>query len=251
MEELLVYYAIKYQGDYNKIQKAILDNEIYTKTKIEEAIYSLQSNYITILSKHYPVALHQLDNPPYVLFYYGDIGLLNTKSITIVGMRQPSDYGQKTTKEFTEKLVKKGYHIISGMAYGIDTIAHLSCIKHQGKTIAVLGSGIDYCYPKINTQLYHLLKKEHLLISEYPNLTLPKPYYFPFRNRIVAALSKATLVTEAKKRSGTMITVGHALQLGKPVFCIPGSIYGHTGCLELIRDGAKLVITINDIIEEL
>lgn len=135
------------------------------------------------------------------------------------------------------------------MALGIDTVAHRSALRNNGKTIAVLGSGIDYCYPKSNEDIYQLMKQDHLILSEYPKGLVPLKENFPKRNRIIAGLSGAVLVTEAKQRSGTMITVGHALEQGKDIFCIPSRITDYLGCNYLIQQGAKLVNNVNDIIE--
>lgn len=135
------------------------------------------------------------------------------------------------------------------MAKGIDGVGHRTALKSNGHTVAVLGSGIDYPYPPMNKELYDQLKNE-LIISEYPGLTPPRKDYFPKRNRIIAGLSQKLLVTEADIKSGTMITVGFALEQGKDVFAVPGRIYGCKGCNALIQQGAKLVMSVEDILEE-
>ena len=127
-------------------------------------------------------------------------------------MREMSDYGKKATENFTTQLVKEGYTIVSGMARGVDRIAHKSAIAANGKTIAVLGTGIDYCYPKENRDIYEEMKKNHLVLSEYPWLVAPQKRLFPFRNRIISGLSESLLISEARVKSGTMITAGYALE---------------------------------------
>ncbi|MFV0393770.1 MAG: DNA-processing protein DprA, partial [Coprobacillaceae bacterium] len=201
------------------------------------------------VSKDYPEALKHINCPPFVLYYYGDLEYVKNKNIGVIGMRIPSPYGISATEKLTLDLVKHNYTIVSGMALGVDSIAHQSAIENNGKTIAVLGSGIDYCYPKRNNKIYQALKENHLIISEYPGMVIPSPTSFPKRNRIIAGLSESVLVTEAMLKSGTMITVGHALEQGKEIFCVPGRITDYLGCNYLIQQGAKLTNKIEDILE--
>ena len=169
---------------------------------------------------------------------------------SVIGKRVPSEYGSNITDKIVCDLVKNEYTIVSGMALGIDTLAHRSALKNKGKTVAVLGSGINYCYPKRNQDLYAQLKSNHLIISEKPGDYVPQAKDFPSRNRLIAGLSESVVVTEAEKRSGTMITVGYALDRGKDIYCIPSRIGDPMGCNLLIQQGAKLVLTVNDIIED-
>ena len=136
------------------------------------------------------------------------------------------------------------------MAKGVDGVAHQTAIDHHGKTIAVLGTGIEYCYPYCHKDIYEQLKKDHLVISEYPFMTSPQRKLFPFRNRIVAGLSQAVLISEAKRKSGTMITVGYALEQGKDVYAVPSRIDDYQGCNAIIQQGAKLILNVEDIIED-
>lgn len=246
MRKLLVYLALKYQGDYNKISKAILENELYDHKTIEQQVGQIKSQFVTILDEEYPILLRQLKHPPYVLFYYGDLSLTKYNCIAMIGMRECSEYGKTMAKYVTEQL-RDYCVVVSGLAKGIDGICH----KYARKTIAILGSGIDYCYPKENLSLYLQIKKEGLIMSEYPNKTPPKSFYFPWRNRIVAALSKGVIVIEAKRKSGTMITVSNALELGKMVYAVPCRIGDHDGTLSLIKDGAVCLDSPIDVIEEL
>lgn len=210
---------------------------------------------IDINSKFYPERLKNIDNPPKQLYCLGNIELLNYKNnIAIIGSRNYSDYGKKATKDFSEGLSKNEICIISGLAKGIDAFAHGGCLNVGGKTIAVLGSGIDVIYPKENEKLfYKIIENNGLIISEYPLGTKPEKQHFPARNRIISGLSDGILVIEARKNSGTNITVDFALEQGKDVFVIPGNIYSKTsdGTNFLIKEGAVPVTYYKDILENL
>lgn len=246
MRELLIYLAWKYQGDYNKIKKAIDHKEMYDSSEIQRTICRIKSKVVTILDEDYPNQLMDLKDPPYVLFYYGDLSLTKRYCLSMIGMRGCSKYGKEMATYFTQKL-RDDFVIVSGMAKGIDGICH----RNAKQTIAVLGCGIDYCYPSENKDLYEWIKKSGLIISEYPEMTKPRPYYFPWRNRIVAALGMGVIVIEAKKKSGTMITVSHALNLGRVIFCVPCRINDYHGTLSLIKDGAYCLESVQDIYDEL
>lgn len=249
MEEILLYFSLKYNGDFEKIYKALENKEKVDENQKKELLKKVSANYTTMVSKDYPSALKHISCPPFVIYYYGDLQFVNDKNIGVVGMRIPSLYGISATEKMVASLVEKGYTIVSGMALGVDAIAHRSAIKNNGRTIAVLGSGIDYCYPKKNKDIYEILKDKQLIISEYPGAVVPSPTSFPKRNRIIAGLSESILVTEAMLKSGTMITVGHALEQGKDIYCIPGRITDYLGCNHLIQQGAKLINKVEDIIE--
>lgn len=246
MRELLIYLSCLYLGDYGKIKKAIEENEKHPKDIILKEISKIKSQIVTILDEEYPSSLRTLKDPPYVLYYYGDLNLVNETCISMIGMRQCSDYGRNMATYFSSQL-SHDFVIVSGMAKGIDAMCH----RYAKKTIAVLGCGIDYCYPKENKDLYENIKNNGLLISEYPNKTSPKPYYFPWRNRLVAALGLGIIVVEANKKSGTMITVGYGLELGKTIFAVPGRITDASGTLGLIKDGAFCLESVEDIYEVL
>ncbi len=248
MEELLLYLSLLYKGDYQQITNGLkkdiqIDYEQLNKWKTE-----LKCNYITILDNEYPHSLRHLVKPPYVLYYYGDINLLKMPRIAVIGTRQPTSTGISNTKRITKELIAANYCIVSGLALGVDCIAARQCFD-KGKTIAVLGCGIDYCYPKENYAEYSEIKRNHLLISEYPNLTAPLKYMFPWRNRIIAGIADIILVTEAKSRSGTLITVGHGLDLGKEIYAVMDDNNGYNGCSELIELGATGVVNGLEIIE--
>ncbi len=249
MEKILLYFAFKYQGQFDKIYKAIIDKEEIDEEFLKENMEKMNCHYTTIVSDDYPEALKHIACPPFVLFYYGDLELLNKKTIGVIGMRRPSMYGEKVTQHLVKGLVEEDYVIVSGMALGIDGIAAKEAMKNKGYSVAILGSGIDYCYPARHRELYEELKKNHLVISEYPLDLKPEKWYFPARNRLIAGLSSALLVTEANLKSGTMITVGYALEQGKDVMCVPSDIFMSDGCNTLIQQGAKLVQNAKDIVE--
>ena len=248
MEEILLYFSLKYAGDFDSILKALECKEKIDEKLKKELFKDITANYTTLISPDYPTALKEIACPPFVLFYYGNLALVKNKCISVIGKRHPSTYGVECTAALAAQLVEAGYTIISGMAMGIDTIAHQSTITANGQTIAVLGSGIDYCYPHRNQQLYQVLKDHHLVISEYPGKFIPQKINFPRRNRIISGLSESILVTEANQQSGTMITVGHGLEQGKDIYCVPSRINDALGCNYLSQQGAKLVINVSDIL---
>lgn len=250
--KILAYLSVKYEGDWLKIYDAILKKETVKAAEVEKTLSSLKCKYVTLFDEEYPPSLKNVFRPPFTLFYYGDISLIQNheKCLSVVGSRESTFYGENCTREIVKE-VAKDFNIVSGMAKGIDTIAHTSSLDVGGKTIAVLGCGIDYVYPKENFELYEKIKKDHLIISEYPNDTPPKPYYFPIRNRIIALLSKALLVTEAASQSGTLTTVAVAISSGKDVMCIPYPFNQGSECNRIIKDGGFLVDSPKDVYEVL
>lgn len=208
---------------------------------------------VTIWDNTYPELLKQIYDPPIVLFCRGDISLLNSKGIGLVGTRTPTTYGKEVAKEFSSGLATRGYTVISGAAKGIDTIAHTSSLQSRGNTIGVLGNGIDRVYPAENRALYNQIAEKGLLTSEFLMGSKPDAPNFPRRNRIISGLSAGTIVVEAAERSGSLITAYFALDQNREVFAVPGSIKSRqsAGTHELIRQGAKLVDSVDDIVNEL
>ena len=209
----------------------------------------LTSPCITILDEDYPDYLKQkVCRPPLVLYYYGDISLIKdeNKNIAFIGSRKCSDYGQKITSQIVSEVAER-FNIVSGLAKGIDTCAHNACVNIIGKTIAVLGCGIDVCYPESNRRLYEIIKKRGLVISEYPSDTPPQASYFPMRNRIIVGLSRLIVITEAKKRSGTSISTAYALAMGKDVCCVPYPADNNSLCNHLIKQGAFMIEDAQDL----
>lgn len=216
---------------------------------------SAADNRYVIDQKHafYPELLKQIPDPPALLFVQGDIHLLNKWQLAIVGSRNPSASGRDSAFEFARYLASGDMVITSGLAAGIDAAAHKGALAATGKTIAVIGTGLDRVYPAVHRELAHQITDSGVMVSEFPLGTPPKAENFPRRNRIISGLSLGTLVVEAALKSGSLITARMAMEQGREVFAIPGSIHNplSRGCHQLIREGAKLVETANDIVEEL
>lgn len=218
-EELL-----KIKGIGEKIANQILDEKY--RSNLEQYIEYMEKYHvgiITILDEDYPKNLKNIYDPPIVLYYKGNRKLVNSnKIIAIIGCRNCSIYGENVSKKFSYDLAKEGISIISGMAKGIDRAAHIGALKEKGKTIAVLGSGLDRIYPSENLELYNeIIKNGGIVLSEYVIGTNANRLNFPARNRIISGLSDGVLVVEAKEKSGTLITVDFALEQGKDVYVVP------------------------------
>ena len=224
-------------------------------TTHSEALYirQCQHQFMTILDAVYPKLLREIYNPPAILFYRGNLQLLSRRKIGIVGARYATSYGLRVTEALVPKIVKEGFTIVSGLAKGIDSRSHEMAIQNGGQTIGILGTGLDVYYPYEKKELQQTMKQNQLVLTEYVNGSGPKKYHFPARNRIIAGLSLGVCVMEARKNSGSLITAQAAMDYGREVFAVPGSIFQSfsTGCHELIQDGAKCVQTIDDICEEL
>lgn len=211
--ETLIRLAIKYGGEYENIIKAIDSNDTADE-------YDVVDNAITIFDDEYPNELLNLRYPPLVLFYKGNIKLLNVdKKITVIGSRTPTEYSLKATKKLVEN--KQECVIVSGLAKGIDACAH----ENASKTIAVLGCGIDYIYPKCNYELFKRIEKDGLILSEYPKNTKPLGYHFPFRNRITVALGNEIYIAECKEHSGTTTAINEALDINKQIYVLPFDVF--------------------------
>jgi DNA processing protein len=202
---------------------------------------------------HYPALLRNAARCPIALYIAGNLEALNEPQLAIVGSRNPTAYGQDTAREFAEYLAARGLTVTSGLALGIDSAAHRGALRAEGITLAVLGSGIDVIYPHSNRPMAAEIQRQGALVSGFPLGTPPRPQHFPQRNGLIAALSLGTLVVEAARRSGSLITARLAAGLGREVFAIPGSIHSplSRGCHDLIRQGAKLTETALDILSEL
>ena len=204
---------------------------------------------ININEREYPQALKKIYDPPISLYVKGNIEKLNNKNIGIVGCRECTTYGKKSAEYFAYNLSKQNINIVSGLAKGIDSYAHLGSLNN-GNTIAVLGNGLDMIYPKENLELANeIVKRGGTIISEYPCGTKPDKMKFPARNRIISGISSGIIVIEAKEKSGTLITVDFALEQGREVFVVPGNInsINSVGTNDLIKQGARLVTTYEDI----
>ena len=234
--ETLAFYSYRYKGSWNAIANAVARHEEPVPCQIRE-------RYITILDDAYPQQLKQLRFPPWVLFFSGNIHLLNEPLITVVGSRELSEYGADLTVKACEEL-KKRFVLVSGLAKGADSLVH-KCALENGNSIGVIGSGLGTRYPKENSALYGVMMRRDLILSEYPYDTGVRKEHFPWRNRILAALGEALIVTEARYRSGTMHTVNEALALSKEIYTFPFPFESESGsgCNRLIADGANILYT--------
>lgn len=206
---------------------------------------------LSILDSNYPLELKEIYNPPVLLFYQGNIELLSKPKLAVVGARQASQIGCQSVKKIIKE-TNNQFVIVSGLARGIDTAAHVSALKNGGSSIAVIGSGLDVYYPTENKKLQEYMSYNHLVLSEYFTGEQPLKFHFPERNRIIAGLCQGIVVAEAKMRSGSLITCERALEEGREVFAIPGNIIDgkSDGCHHLIQEGAKCIISGKDILSE-
>lgn len=226
------------------------------RVDLGEELRRIADHGITLLSQDdplYPVALHRIHDPPFLLYMKGALTPADAASVAVVGSRRMTHYGREQARKFSFQLARAGFTIVSGLARGIDTAAHEAALAAGGRTIAVLGSGIGHLYPPENQALADRIAEQGAILSEYPVLYVPDKQSFPLRNRIVAGLSSGLLVVEAPARSGALITANQALEQGRSVFAIPGPIDrpSSEGCHRLIQQGASLVCSAEDVIEEL
>src|SRR5208283_1803977 len=224
--------------------------------KIEKEIEKAEHHKIrivTLFDKEYPEPLSHLDNAPPILYAKGDLIEEDRFALAMVGSRNMSEYGRKIAADLSYELASTGLTIVSGMARGIDTVSHSGALKAGGRSIAVLGCGLDICYPAENKELMTALSGSGCVISEFPLGTPPVRENFPRRNRLISGLSLGVLVVEAAARSGSLITAGFALEQGREIFAVPGNITSSNarGTNGLIKKGAKPVQSVGDIIEEL
>ena len=232
---------------HQKITEDFLDDQLSRLNKVDGRI-------VTIWDDEYPEYLRKIYDPPALLFVAGTIEKRDRFSIAIVGTRRPSAYGSTVTERFAGALAELGITIVSGLARGVDTVAHRTALQSDGRTLAVIGSGLDYIYPPENRRLATRIEQCGAIISEFFMGTKPDPGNFPRRNRIISGISLGTLVTETAENGGAMITASAALDQNRELFAVPGNITekNSVGTNLLIRDGqAKLVHSIDDIIAEL
>ncbi len=248
----------------NKLQEILrisLDKSHKILTNYRRMLnYNLQDAYthegihvIPFTESLYPKQLFDLIDPPVVLYAKGDISLLQSNKVAIIGSRKATDYSARALQSIVPPLVEKGIVIVSGLARGADTMAHKAAIRYGGKTIGVLGHGFFHLYPKENKSLAEEMAKHHLLITEFPPYIGPERWNFHLRNRIISGISRAIVVTEAALKSGTLITTDHALEHGKDVFVVPGPIDSKEslGTNSLLREGAIPIWNGEQILNEL
>ena len=252
-----------FEKSYSVLEKYI------TKEQFDKMCYALNSQFLdahilelesqnvkvlTYVSDGYPEFFFNVDNKPLIFYYRGDITLLNSVCVGIVGTRKPTIYGKQVTEKFSKALASNGITIVSGLADGVDSVAHLGALAVDGKTIAVMGSGFNCIYPKRNYELEKQIEQTGLVITEYkPNIE-PAQWHYPVRNRIIAGLSKAVIITEASLKSGTMHTKDYCLEYGIDIFAVPGEItsFSSSGANALIKNGqAEMALCSEDILSKL
>ncbi|MDE2765615.1 MAG: DNA-processing protein DprA [Chloroflexota bacterium] len=246
-----------------KLRAAGMDNGVVsaiaqTRAEIdpEEEMSRLKAQGVSALTWHadaYPRLLREVEDLPPVLYVRGELTPADARSITVIGTRNPTVYGREAAQHLASDLAKAGVTVVSGLARGIDGIAHRAALEQGGRTVAVLGSGVDVVYPPEHSRLAGEVAESGALVSEYALGTRPDSRHFPRRNRLLSGLSLGTLVVEGGEQSGALITVQNALEQNREVFCVPGSIYSPMSRLtnSLIAQGAKLVASVEDILEEL
>ena len=240
------------ESEYNKLISSYDDKRFNSFLKLT---LSKNVNFITLNSPEYPEILKKTANPPFILYYIGDLELLSSSCIAIVGSRLHSNYGTVVTEKYAKELAFNGFTIVSGLAEGIDAIAHNACLDIKGKTIAVLCGGLDRIYPSINTNLARrIVKSGGLLISENRLGVEPQKFLFPIRNRIIAGLSIAVILTEAQEKSGTKHTINYATDANRNIYCVPSSILNERGVYgnQLIK-ACQTFMTLSpqDVVEDL
>jgi DNA processing protein len=268
MQKLLVYFPTAedaWKADFQNLvssgigeklaEKIVAERNIINPDEEWEKLQKENIKMILLTNPDYPRLLKQIPNPPYVLYVKGEIDFNSRPMISVVGSRKYSDYGLRIVQGLVRDLVKAGIIIVSGMALGIDALAHRATIDNEGQTLAVLGSGIDdkSIFPKNNFNLSREICRNGAVISDYPFGTPAGIGTFPARNRLIAGLSLGTLIIEAGEKSGSLITAGLALEFNREVFAVPGPIYSPQsyGTNKLIQSGAKLVASAKDILDEI
>ncbi|UCZ51735.1 DNA-processing protein DprA [Bacillus shivajii] len=244
---------LHYGATYKQSTVLLQNMKRFTIEKVKKNLQERNIHVTTIFQRDYPPLLKQIYDPPWVLYYQGDLSILhNFLPISVVGTRHPSKYAYYELKQLIKPLIEHGFIIISGLALGIDKFSHEIAMNDNGKTAAVCAFGFENVYPRSNLSLFDSLKQSQLVISEYPPYVQPKKWHFPERNRIISGLSMCTLIVEAKEKSGSLITADLAMQQNRDVLALPGRLSQResVGTNRLIQQGAKLILSVEDILEE-
>jgi len=242
------------EGLRKGIARRILDGGLPERAEKEmRKAENAGAKVLTYQDPDYPVLLRELHNPPMVLFVKGRKIPLEQTFVGLVGSRNPTHYGLKAAQKISMDLAKRGVGVVSGLARGIDAAAHGGCLRGEGFTVGVLGTGIDVVYPKSNGKLFEEMIHKGAVVSEFPMGTAPEPRNFPIRNRVISGLSRGVAVVEAARKSGSLITAALALEQNREIFAVPGSIdsFKSAGTHWLIKQGAKLIENADDILDEL
>ena len=226
---------------------------LYPVERELELIRKYGCQVVTLYDAAYPLHLKEIDTPPVVLYVRGELTPEDALSVSLVGSRNAKDYGRKVSYRLSYQLAQRGLTVVSGFAKGVDTAAHRGALEAGGRTVAVMGNGLSVIYPATNSDLAEKIEASGALVSEFPMAARPKPRNFPRRNRIISGLTLGTVVVEASNRSGALITARLAAEQNREVFAVPGEIFSElsTGTHKLINDGAKLINTVDDLLNEL
>ncbi|GAA0461156.1 DNA-processing protein DprA [Alkalibacillus silvisoli] len=263
-----IFHYLDQYGDFEYLLHASpneIPQLIHTSMEDSQTIYSLlrndskkrilwqqfnNSKLFTWFDDHYPQSFRMIPDPPLILYYQGDLSLLKTNMISVIGTRTPSKKANEKVQHLLEPLIENSFTIVSGLAKGVDGMSHQYALDCGGKTIAILGFGFNHVYPSSNQALFKSIAQYGLLLSEHDPQTKPQKWHFPERNRLISGLSYATLIIEASEKSGTIITADQALEQGKEVFVIPDSIFltQAKGCHKLLKEGATPVTNGEEII---
>jgi len=230
------------------------ESKNFFEEKLLEKLNVEKARIVTIFDDEYPSKLQQIEGAPNLLYYKGSLNDINNISIAVIGSRKATTYGKWAAEKLVKELSEIGVNIVSGLAVGIDTIAHKTALKYKASTYGIIGCGINVVYPKKNLELFHQISESRgAVITEYPFDIQPVAFNFHERNRIISGLAEGVLVIEAQEKSGTLITAGHAANQGREIFAVPGNIDSlySKGTNALIRDGAKITMSTDDIVEEI
>jgi len=244
----------KIEGLGEKVAREILNGPLEKEVEKELSLLGkVGGKIVTLKDEGYPKRLRDIYDPPALLYVRGELRREDTLAIAIVGSRKTSPYGRWITEKIGQDLARHGVTVVSGMARGIDSVAHIGALQGGGRTIAVLGCGVDVIYPLENRNLFHQIIEHGAVLSEFPMGSPPEGGHFPRRNRIISGLSIGVVIVEAGSKSGSLITANYALEQGREVFAIPGNVgaQGSRGTNQLIKEGAKLVESSEDILEEI
>ena len=248
--DALIACAIKYQGRWEDIYNSVSRREEFTAEEVRRLLSSLHCKAVAFNDPEYPIEIKmRCFRPPLALFYRGDLSVLKDpyRILTVVGSRDATEYGMRKVRELCKGAAEAGFIIASGLAKGIDTAALEAAADYPGRAIAILGNGVDYYYPGENKDLQKKIASTGLVMSEYPDKVPPEPRHFPFRNRMLACISQTTLVGEAHKTSGTLITVAYAIKYNRDIGAIPFRSDDETANNRLIKSGAAMVENLEDL----
>ena len=254
MNELVLYFSLKYDGDFQKIYNALMNKERVDETLKVELLNKVNCNYVTIFDDNYPDKLKEINCPPFVLYYIGNLNLVKNEVSLVTGTYTPSNYGLQTTDKVVKDLTLRGNIIINGMAEGIEKTALDSCINHSGKCIVFLRNGMDVSNPSFQSNLLNVIAQDKLILSEYPSHI---PYSIEtrsktlFSNRIMAGLSNHAIVPESNLENNTMTVISYELEQQKDIYAVPTEIFNsQNGTNELIENGVIPYLNIKSIYKE-